>query len=163
MREHHYHLQVRWTGNSGEGTKTYRGYRRDHVVSATGKPELLGSSTPEFRGDASRYNPEELLVASLSTCHMLWYLHLCSDNGIVVEEYVDAASGVMADNPDGSGQFTEVLLSPAAKISSGDVDVARKLHEKAHQMCFIARSVNFPVKVEPSIEAAETAKESSGS
>lgn len=158
MKTHHYPLQVRWTGNTGEGTKTYRGYRRDHVVSAAGKAELLGSSAPEFRGDASRYNPEELLVASLSTCHMLWYLHMCSENGVVAEEYVDEASGRMAESEDGSGEFTEVVLRPTVKISAGDEAVARALHEKAHKMCFIARSVNFPVNIEPIIERVFIAK-----
>jgi organic hydroperoxide reductase OsmC/OhrA len=153
MKQHTYEVQVRWTGNDREGTKTYRSYRRDHSILCEGKPEILGSSDPAFRGDRSRYNPEELLVASLSACHMLWYLHLCSANHIVVVEYRDAALGVMEENPDGSGQFARVTLQPAVTIMAGnDAAKARSLHEEAHRLCFIARSVNFPVELAPKIE-----------
>src|SRR5215467_13286796 len=125
---------------------SYRAYGRDHVLSGPGKPDLPCSSDPAFRGDASRYNPEELLVLSLSSCHMLWYLHLCSVNGIVVTEYRDEASGEMAENADGSGQFAKVVLRPVVTLRAGsDEGKARELHHQAHEMCFIARSVNFPV------------------
>lgn len=153
MKQHTYNVQISWTGNDGEGTKTYKGYRRDHSIKSEGKPEIPGSSDPAFRGDRSRYNPEELLVASLSSCHMLWYLHLCSMNRIVVLEYRDGASGIMEENADGSGQFANVTLKPMIKVAKGsDCSRARSLHEEAHRLCFIARSVNFPVNVSPQIE-----------
>jgi organic hydroperoxide reductase OsmC/OhrA len=153
MKQHTYEVQVRWTGNQGEGTKTYGSYRRDHTIVSAGKPEIPGSSDPAFRGDRSRYNPEELLVASLSSCHMLWYLHLCSVNRIVVFEYHDSAEGVMQENADGSGQFVRVTLKPAIKVAKGsDLSKSRSLHEEAHRLCFIARSVNFPVEVSPQVE-----------
>jgi organic hydroperoxide reductase OsmC/OhrA len=149
VKQHTYKVQVDWTGNDGDGTKTYKSYRRDHAIEVKGKPPIPGSSDPNFRGDASRYNPEELLVASLSSCHMLWYLHLCAVNHVTVLEYRDAACGVMAENDDGSGEFVRVVLRPKVKIAAGD-DRARAhaLHEEAHRFCFIARSVNFPVEVE---------------
>jgi organic hydroperoxide reductase OsmC/OhrA len=145
-----------WTGNQGEGTKTYKVYLRDHEISAAGKPAILGSSDPSFRGDQTRYNPEELLVASLSACHMLWYLHLCAVNGIVVTEYRDAAQGQMTENKDGSGAFVEVTLHPRVRISAeSDANRALALHEEAHRLCFIANSVNFPVRNVPEIMRAE--------
>ncbi len=154
MKQHSYEVRVDWTGNDGEGTKTYRSYRRDHTIAAEGKPLIPGSSDPNFRGDASRYNPEELLVASLSSCHMLWYLHLCAVNHVTVIEYQDAASGVMQEGEDGSGEFVRVTLRPKVKIAAGnDDDRARALalHEEAHRFCFIARSVKFPVEVVPEV------------
>jgi len=158
VKQHNYEIQVEWTGNSGEGTKTYRSYRRDYTITSEGKPQILGSSDPSFRGDPSRYNPEDLLVASLSACHMLSYLHLCAVNHVTVVDYRDAALGLMDENSDGSAQFTRVSLRPAVKISpGGDQAKARALHADAHHLCFIARSVNFPVDVTPTIveEAAE--------
>ncbi len=155
MKQHNYEVRIDWTGNDGVGTKTYKGYRRDHAISAAGKPQILGSSDPSFRGDRSRYNPEELLVASLSACHMLWYLHLCSANHVSVLDYHDAASGVMRENEDGSGEFIQVTLRPAVKVSAGDDRAkALALHNEAHHLCFIARSVNFPVEVSPEIVEA---------
>ena len=146
VKHHHYEIQVDWTGNNGEGTKSYKGYRRDHTIQSAGKPEIAGSSDPSFRGDPSRYNPEELLVASLSACHMLWYLHLCAVHQVLVEDYRDTASGVMEENNDGSGEFVKVVLKPVVKISSGsDRAKALSLHHDAHHFCFIARSVNFSV------------------
>jgi organic hydroperoxide reductase OsmC/OhrA len=157
MKQHNYELQVEWTGNTGEGTKTYRGYRRDHTITAEGKPPILASSDPSFRGDPSRYNPEDLLVASLSACHMLSYLHLCAVNHVTVLDYRDVALGLMDENSDGSAQFTRVTLRPTVKIAPGDDRVkAHALHDQAHHLCFIARSVNFPVDVAPTI-AEETA------
>jgi organic hydroperoxide reductase OsmC/OhrA len=154
MKQHNYEIRVEWTGNSGEGTKTYRGYRRDHTIGAGDKPQILGSSDPSFRGDSSRYNPEELLVASLSACHMLSYLHLCAVNHVTVVDYRDSALGVMDENSDGSAQFTRVTLQPTIKISS-DSDGAKAvaLHADAHHSCFIARSVNFSVEVHPTVLA----------
>src|SRR5438477_2238539 len=118
MKHHNYEVRIDWSGNDGQGTKTYKAYRRDHTISCVGKPQIHGSSDPAFRGDRSRYNPEELLVASLSSCHMLWYLHLCADNGIVVTDYQDSPSGTMAEASDGSGAFTEVTLHPVAIVSA---------------------------------------------
>jgi organic hydroperoxide reductase OsmC/OhrA len=156
MKQHRYEIHVEWTGNEGEGTKTYKGYRRDHVIAARGKHQIQASSDPEFRGDRSRYNPEELLVASLSSCHMLWYLHLCSLNHVTVFDYQDPASGTMRENDDGSGEFVRVLLRPRVQISPGDDKAkALALHHEAHHMCFIARSVNFAVDVEPEIAASD--------
>jgi organic hydroperoxide reductase OsmC/OhrA len=152
MKQHTYKLQTVWTGNKGEGTKTYRSYQRDHIISADGKPEIAASSDPAFRGDPSRYNPEELLVAALSSCHMLWYLHLCAVNHVIVEHYEDLAVGVMEESADGSGRFISAKLRPVVKISAGDPAKALELHDEAHKSCFIANSVNFPVECEPRIE-----------
>jgi organic hydroperoxide reductase OsmC/OhrA len=155
MKQHNYELQVQWTGNTGEGTKTYRSYTRDYTITSVGKPQILGSSDPSFRGDPSRYNPEDLLVASLSACHMLSYLHLCAVNHITVLDYRDAALGLMEENSDGSAQFTRVTLRPTVQIAPGDDQAkAKALHAEAHHLCFIARSVNFPVEVDPTITAA---------
>ena len=150
-REHRYSVTVTWTGNTGPGTSTYRSYERVHEISAEGKPAIGVSSDPVFRDDRTRWNPEELLVAALSSCHQLWYLHLCADAGIVVVEYVDHAEGWMEETPDGSGQFTRVVLRPKVTISAGDAAKAKELHHEAHAKCFIARSVNFPVENEPEI------------
>jgi organic hydroperoxide reductase OsmC/OhrA len=151
-KEHHYAIRVKWTGNLGSGTSGYRDYRRDHEIAATGKPAIPGSSDPVFRGDASRYNPEDLLVASLSACHMLWYLHLCADAGIRVTEYQDDATGRMVETADGGGRFAEVTLQPRITVSRGaDRELAMRLHDRAHHLCFIANSVNFPVTCRPEI------------
>lgn len=149
-KTHRYTTSLNWTGNKGEGTASYKAYDRDHVFSVPGKPDLPGSSDPSFRGNAARYNPEELLVASLSSCHMLWYLHLCSVNDIVVVDYQDKAEGVMLEAADGSGHFKEVTLRPVVTITNAArIERARELHHEAHKVCFIANSVNFPVKHEP--------------
>jgi organic hydroperoxide reductase OsmC/OhrA len=147
---HEYSTQVIWTGNEGTGTSAYRAYRRDHDISVPGKPLIAASSDPAFRGDPARYNPEEIFVASLSSCHMLWYLHLCADAGILVMSYVDEARGIMMETEDGGGRFTEVVLHPRVQVAAGsNIDVAARLHEHAHQKCFIANSVNFPVTCMP--------------
>ena len=152
LKYHAYLLKACWTGNHGEGTKNYKSYGRDYFIESTGKPRIEGSSDPAFRGDPNRYNPEELLVASLSSCHMLWYLHLCSVNGVVILDYEDVASGVMEESNDGSGRFVRVELNPAVTIASGgDLMKALALHEEAHRNCFIAKSVNFPVNIIPRI------------
>ena len=154
VKTHGYRACVRWTAN-GEGTKSYRSYSRDHAIRVAEKPEIAASSDPAFRGDASRYNPEELLIASLASCHMLWYLHLCAVNGVTVLEYSDDAAGTMEENPDGSGQFVRVELHPRVSLAPGsDRARALDLHRDAHRLCFIARSINFPVEVAPTI--AET-------
>lgn len=151
--QHSYTVRVQWTGNRGNGTSDYAAYDRAYEVSATGKPVMPGSSDVAFRGDASRYNPEDLLVTALSACHMLWYLHLCADAKIVVMDYTDDAHGTMVQTPSG-GHFTEVVLRPSVTIrQGGDAVLAEQLHERAHRHCFIASSVNFPVRCEPSIRA----------
>ncbi|MEC9369058.1 MAG: OsmC family protein [Pseudomonadota bacterium] len=149
-QSHSYALHVRWTGNRGSGTSAYDAYSRDHVISAPGKPDLHGSSDPAFRGDAACYNPEELLVASLSTCHMLWVLHLCAQAGITLTGYEDAPEGRMSLGADGGGRFTSVTLRPRVSLAAGaDRDRLPEIHEEAHRLCFIANSVNFPVNCAP--------------
>lgn len=157
-RQHRYTVTVEWTGNKGEGTSSYRTYDRAHSIHAPGKASIEGSSDPAFRGDKTRYNPEELLVAALSSCHMLWFLHQCADAGIVVESYVDEPIGMMQETADGGGKFTSVVLKPAVGVR-GEVDPSRidALHEKAHQLCFIANSVNFPVTFQATTHTAQTA------
>jgi organic hydroperoxide reductase OsmC/OhrA len=156
MKQHTYRLRVDWTGNDGDGTRSYRGYRRDHVISVDGKPDLAGSSDPAFRGDPHRHNPEDLLVAAASTCHMLSYLHRCVVGGVNVVAYTDAVCGTMEERPDGSGAITRVELRPTVRIASGgDVAKARALHAEAHHLCFIANSVNFPIEITPTIEVVD--------
>lgn len=155
-KEHHYVLTTKWTGNKGEGTSNYRSYDRDHVLAADNKPDIPGSSDPSFRGDKTRYNPEELLVASLSSCHMLWYLHLCSEAGVVVVDYTDRATGTMVETADGGGHFSNVTLYPNVVVA--DVTMiakANELHHQANKLCFIANSCNFPVHHVPSCRAVE--------
>ena len=144
--EHSYTVRVTWTGNRGESTRTYRGYGRDHDIACPGKPLIRSSADPSFGGDAERHNPEDLLVAALSACHMLWYLHLCASAGVVVTAYEDNAEGTMRTGPDGAGEFTSVTLRPRVTVG-GDSDpaMAERLHGQAGALCFIARSVNFPV------------------
>jgi organic hydroperoxide reductase OsmC/OhrA len=147
---HQFAIRNRWTGNLGTGTSSYTAYSRDHVFVSEGRPDLPGSSVPAFRGDPARYDPETLLVASLSACHMLWYLHFCAVNHIVVMEYEDQATGEMVTEPDGRGRFTVVELRPRVVISAtSDESMARSLHGQAHEYCFIANSVNFPVTCRP--------------
>ena len=149
--QHHYRVDVEWTGNLGTGTDGYRNYSRDHVIRIAGKAELAGSSDPAFRGDASRHNPEDMLVAALSTCHMLSYLHMATVAGVVVTAYTDVAEGTMATEGDG-GRFVEVVLHPVVTISAAsDPGKAEAAHAAAHHACFIANSVNFPVRCEPRI------------
>ena len=151
-KNHRYSTLMRWTGNLGAGTKDYKAYSRNYEISAPNKPILAGSSDPTFRGDATRYNPEEMLVAALSSCHMLWYLHLCAVNGVVVLEYVDEAAGNMVEHANGSGEFTEITLKPSVRIADASAkEKAIQLHDDAAQMCFIARSINFPVTHQPTI------------
>jgi len=149
-KAHSYSIHMRWTGNTGQGTREYRGYERSHEYSVEGKPVIPGSSDPAFRGDRTRYNPEELLVMSLSSCHMLWYLHLAAESKIVVVDYQDAAVGTMVEDAEKGGYFTEVILRPSVTIEAGsDAAIAESLHARAHHLCFVANSVNFPVRCEP--------------
>jgi organic hydroperoxide reductase OsmC/OhrA len=148
--EHRYTVEVEWTGDTGNGTADYRSYSRDHDVRIPGKPTLLGSADPAFRGDAARWNPEDLLVASLSQCHMLWFLALAAQSGVVVTAYRDSAEGLMVTEADGAGSFTEVVLRPQVTVAEESMAAkAAALHQTAHAKCFIARSVNFPVRHEP--------------
>jgi organic hydroperoxide reductase OsmC/OhrA len=149
-KTHRYAVIVKWTGNTGTGTSGYKSYERHHEILAEApKPMIPGSSDPAFRGDPARWNPEELLVASLSACHKLWYLHLCTDAGVVVVDYIDRAEGFMEETPDGSGHFKRVVLRPEVTVAAGsDLTKAQELHETAHAKCFIANSVNFPVEHE---------------
>lgn len=149
-KEHRYRPTVVWTGNTGEGTASYRAYERAHMIAAIGKADIAGSSDAGFRGDAGRWNPEEMFVASVSTCHMLWYLHLCAVNGVVVLDYRDDPEGLMIEEADGSGAFARIVLRPTVRLSAGsDERKARELHHEAHRMCFIANSVKCEIATEP--------------
>ena len=152
MKSHSYSTKVEWTGNKGSGTFDYRSYSRDHKISAPNKTvQIMGSSDPSFRGDMTRYNPEELFVASLSSCHMLWFLHLCAVNEVIVLEYSDKAIGEMLENIDGSGQFQNVTLNP--QVTVAQEHMLKKLddiHHEAHKMCFISNNCNFEVAIKPS-------------
>lgn len=160
MKNHHYSLNLKWTGNQGKGTSGYKNYLRNHEISMEGKPTLLASADPAFRGDSSRYNPEELLLASLSGCHMLWFLHLCADNGIVVIDYIDHPIAIMQENMNGSGQFNEAILKPVVTVTEDwMMEKLDQIHVLANRNCFIANSVNFPVKHEAT---GKVAKRSAG-
>ena len=152
MKIHTYKAHVSWTGNRGEGTAAYRAYDRTHRIEIAGKPVLTGSADPMFRGDSALHNPEDLLLASISACHMLWYLHLASEAGVVVTAYEDHAEAGMSFEANGAGQFTSATLHPAIRIAAGDPALAQAIHGEAHAKCFIARSLNFPVRCEGVIE-----------
>ena len=153
-RQHRYKVTVTWTGNRGAGTSSYRAYGRDHWIAAAGKPDIAGSADPTFHGDRDRWNPEELLLAALSACHKMSYLHFCAVFGIVVSDYVDHAEGTMEEDGKDGGRFTEVTLRPRITIQpDGDIALATRLHHTAHEKCFIASSVNFPVRCAPEIVA----------
>lgn len=158
-QQHHYATTVAWTGNTGEGTASLRAYEKIYDIAADGKPVIAGSADPAFRGDPTRWNPEDLLVASLSACHMLWYLSLAARARLVVVRYGDRAEGEMIEERSGSGRFTKVTLRPEIVLAAGStpeqVDRARALHHEAHAMCFVANSVNFPVAAEGTITVAE--------
>lgn len=146
-KTHNYKIELEWSGNLGTGTSTYTAYSRDFHLSVKDKPVIQGSSDPTFRGNPKRYNPEEMLLAALASCHMLWYLHLCAESGIVVTEYSDYAEGVMMEGNDGVGHFVEVTLYPKIKLTNAShIELALELHHKANKFCYIANSCNFPVK-----------------
>ena len=150
MKTHQYQSTITWTGNKGSGTSDYLSYSRDHVIAIENKPDLLGSSDTAFRGDGTKHNPEDMLLASLSVCHMLWYLHLASNAGIVVTGYRDDPIGHGETLPNGAGRFIAAVLRPKISVQEGaDLEFAGNLHHKVHDFCFIARSVNFPVSYEP--------------
>jgi organic hydroperoxide reductase OsmC/OhrA len=149
-KEHRYRITMAWTGNRGQGTAGYTGYSRDHLIRVEGKPEIVATSDTAFRGSPGRYNPEELFVSALSSCHMLWYLHLCATNDIIVTAYEDEATGIMMESVDGSGYFKEVTLYPVVTITdAARIPRALELHREASTKCFIANSCNFPVRHEP--------------
>ncbi|MFC8409000.1 OsmC family protein [Arthrobacter sp. NPDC057259] len=151
LDEHNYALTVTWTGNLGEGTSGYRAYSRDHDIEIPGLPVLKGSADPTFRGDPGRYNPEQLLLAALSQCHMLSFLHVAVEHGVVVTGYRDRAEGLMRTNRDGSGQFESVTLRPVVATKDPvSPEALAEMHHEANLLCFIARSVNFPVRHEAS-------------
>lgn len=151
MKAHNYQIKVEWTGNEGNGTLNYKSYNRNHEISSDGKYDgINGSSDPTFLGDKTKYNPEDLFISSISACHMLWYLHLCSVNKIVVTEYIDNATGIMEETENGSEKFTEVTLNPNVKITNPDlINKANELHSEANKMCFIANSCNFKIGHKP--------------
>jgi len=155
MKKHNYESKIEWTGNEGNGTLNYKSYNRNHIITANGKyGGINGSSDPSFLGDRTRYNPEDLFLSSISACHMLWYLHLCSVNKIVVTEYVDNATGIMEETENGSGRFTEVTLNPRVVITDlNKIEKANELHEEANKMCFIANSCNFNIGHNPNTTA----------
>lgn len=152
-KQHFYSVVIDWTGNSGKGTTTYHSYERSYLVKGNNGKIIEGSSDPAFLGNPDNYNPEELLVASLSACHMLWYLHLCAEYGVIVQAYIDNAKGKMSDDEDGSASFRRVELSPEVTVADASMkSLAIELHKKAHEKCFIARSVKFPIDVTPLVK-----------
>ncbi|RMF01401.1 MAG: OsmC family peroxiredoxin [Bacteroidetes bacterium] len=152
---HQYQLQLDWTGNLGTGTSAYRAYTRDYQIQIATKPILYGSADHAFRGDPTRYNPEELLLGALSSCHLLWFLHLCAEAKVIVTAYTDLPVATMREGADGSGQFTEAILRPRVTVAESPmISQLEALHQRANQMCFIARSVNFPVRHEASATIA---------
>ncbi len=152
--QHLYQLTIKWTGNIGTGTSAYRDYERSHSIKVDNKADILASSDPNFRGDKTKHNPEELFLASISSCHMLWYLHLCAEAGIIVTDYFDSATGIMMETPDGGGKFTEVTLNPVVTITDiSKKELAEQLHHKANSLCFIANSLNFSVQHNPEIKS----------
>lgn len=154
MQEHKYALTNKWTGNTGKGTATVRGYERSHTVSIQGKPDQYLTTDNKLVGDPSKLNPEDLLVTALSSCHLMSYLYLCALEGIVVTDYVDNATGVMVENDKGGGSFREVILNPVVTVQdSSMIERAIELHHKAHDVCYIANSVNFEVKCVPVCKA----------
>lgn len=147
---HTYRSKIIWTGNTGTGTTDYKTYERSHTISIENKTDILATSDPAFRGDKTKHNPEDLFLSALSSCHMLWYLHLCATAGINVVSYEDNAVGIMEETKNGSGKFTEVTLYPSVTITDATmIDKANSLHHEANKMCFIANSCNFEVKHEP--------------
>jgi organic hydroperoxide reductase OsmC/OhrA len=153
---HTYQTNVVWTGNRGTGTSGYREYDRAHELTAPDLPVILGSADRAFHGDPTRWNPELALLGALSQCHLLAYLHVCVLAGVVVTEYTDTATATMDQRGIG-GRFTEAVLHPHVTVTAQDmVDRALVLHDDAHVACFIAASVNFPVRHQPVIAVATT-------
>lgn len=146
MKQHKYSTQVIWTGNKGTGTNHYTQYDRSHVINISNKNQIEGSSDVAFRGDGTKHNPEDLFLSSISVCHMLWYLHLCADAGVIVTNYEDNAVGVMEEAPKQPGKFISVTLNMKVTIKDANmIDKAMELHDEANKYCFIANSLNFKV------------------
>ncbi|WP_314856472.1 OsmC family protein [uncultured Microbacterium sp.] len=155
IREHRYALRSVWTGNRGTGTSGYRDYDRTVRVAVDGKAVLEASADKPFRGDPAKWNPEDLLLAALSECHLLSYLHACVEAGVVVESYSDEATGLMTEDGRGGGAFTEVVLHPRVVVAEASmIPAAQAAHAQAHDWCFIANSVNFPVRHDAEVSAA---------
>jgi organic hydroperoxide reductase OsmC/OhrA len=149
-KHHHYKVSVTWTGNNGLGTENYEVYGREHTIHVAGKPHLECSSDTPFRGDPGKYNPEDFFVSSLSSCHMLWYLHLCAENDVVVQTYTDQAEGVLDISPGQAGHFAQITLYPTVGVADASmIDKAIALHAEAHKKCYIANSCNFPISIQP--------------
>jgi organic hydroperoxide reductase OsmC/OhrA len=156
QKDHHFNITINWTGNRGTGTSDYRSYDRSHTVLIEGKEDIMGSSDPAFRGDKSKHNPEDMLISSLASCHMLWYLHLCSDAGVIVLDYTDNATGILIEKKEGGGHFSEITLNPNVIVLDATmINKANELHKKANELCFIANSVNFPVFHKPSCRSVD--------
>lgn len=152
-KEHFYELTLDWTGNQGPGTRSHHEYSRNHTIQIDEKPIIEASSDPSFRGDSSKHNPEELLLASISSCHMLWYLSCCAKEGVVVTRYQDRAKAVMVEEAYGGGYFKEAVLHPVVTVEEEFMrEKAMSLHRQANELCFIANSLNFPVKHIPVVE-----------
>ncbi|MEW7279237.1 OsmC family protein [Aquimarina sp. 2201CG1-2-11] len=151
---HNYEVKIEWTGNEGQGTSDYKAYNRNHTIMGKEKySKIKASSDPSFLGNKERYNPEDLFVSSLSACHMLWYLHLCTVNKIVVTDYKDNATGVMEESKTGSGRFINVTLNPVVHITNENLkEKAIQLHKEANKMCFVANSCNFEIDHVPTIK-----------
>lgn len=149
--EHSFAVSVEWVGNRGTGTSGYKDFSRAVELRAEGKHAILASAARTFHGDADRWNPEEQLIAALAQCHLLSYLHVATQAGVVIQRYVDAAAGTLHTNADGSGALIDVVLRPVVTISAGEPATALALHDEANRLCFIANSVNFPVRHEPQI------------
>lgn len=148
--QHNYRLTIKWTGNNGTGTSAYTAFERSHSILVDNKVEIAGSSDPAFRGDKTKHNPEDLLLASVSSCHMLWYLHLCAVAGVIVTGYIDDATGIMLETSNGGGRFSEITLHPVVTVAAASMtEKANELHKKANELCFIANSLNFPVYHKP--------------
>tara|TARA_R110002096_G_scaffold428478_4_gene640220 strand:- start:5961 stop:6440 length:480 start_codon:yes stop_codon:yes gene_type:complete len=145
-KNHHYSASINWTGNKGSGTSSYRDYERSYDIAIEGKPVIKASSDPAFLGDETKHNPEDLFLASISSCHMLWFLHLCAQAGVIVSSYHDEATGTMEEEKDGKGRFVEVVLAPKVEVEHEEmIEKANALHKKANEMCFIANSCNFKI------------------
>lgn len=145
---HDFDAKIRWTGNQGRGTEHYKAYTRDWTLESPGKPPVACSNDPMLGGNPELYNPEDMLIAALSSCHMLWFLHLASDAGLIVQSYTDTPVGTGESLPDGTGRFVSALLQPEIGLTAPfDTELADRVHAQIHNHCFIARSVNFPIQI----------------
>lgn len=157
---HNYKLAVKWTGNQGTGTSNYKDFERSYHILIENKVDIIGSSDPEFRGDRTKHNPEELLLAAVSSCHMLWYLHFCAENKIIVIEYIDNATAILEETADGNGKFSAITLNPTITITENSmIEKATELHKKANQFCFVANSLNIKVAHRPIFSVEEVEKD----